>query len=128
MTDPMMHVRSLHDFLCRRAVDGDSSRQPYWSHQAAKAGANQAFYERQLSLLSVQIRTDRNQPSLAHSRKPISNLSNGRNRAGTGRSPGVSRMSVKSHKPLFPVPQAVATPLQTRSFEDRSKRIPTIRR
>lgn len=32
MTDPMTHVRSRHDFLCRRAVDGDRSRQPHWSY------------------------------------------------------------------------------------------------
>ena len=82
---------------------------------AAKAGANQAFYERQLSLLSDQIRTDRNQPSLTRSRKPISNLSNDRSRAGTGRSPGVSRMSVKSQTQSFQIAgsQVHVSPLRT---------------
>ena len=82
---------------------------------AARAGANQAFYERQLSLLSDQIRTDRNQPSLTRSRKPISNLSNGRIWAGTGRSPGVSRMSVKSQTQSFQIAgsQVHVSPLRT---------------
>jgi hypothetical protein len=40
-------------------------------------------------------------PSLTRSRKPISNVSNDRSRARTGRSPGHSRMTVKSHDPAF---------------------------
>ena len=88
----------------------EHEKSPEWQVLRRDQPGTSNASKRQVSLFPSRNLPDRNRTSLTHSRKPISNVSNDRSRAGTGRSTGRSRMSVKSHMPSFPAPPTVAAP------------------